>query len=144
MYLAWVGILSLALIVGTTALHYEGREVVRSAIKQQNRPPRRSALAILISLIGLHVVEIGAYALAYRIATAALALGRFHGQPEMLWRDYLYFAAENLYDLGYGDIYPVGDLRLLASIEPLNGLLLLAWSGAVLFSLVQELAPARR
>ena len=28
------------------------------------------------------------------------------------------------------DIYPIGDIRLLASIEALNGLLLVAWSGS--------------
>ena len=44
-------------------------------------------------------------------------------------------SAETYSSLGYGDIYPLGDIRLLASITPLIGILLLGWSGAFLFSL---------
>jgi len=52
--------------------------------------------------------------------------------------DYFYFAAETYSTLGYGDVVPTAQLRLIASIEPLNGLMLLAWSGSFLFILIQE------
>lgn len=41
----------------------------------------------------------------------------------------LYFSAETFTTLGYGDVVPHGDLRLLAGIEALNGLLLIGWTG---------------
>lgn len=50
--------------------------------------------------------------------------------------DYFYYAAETYSSLGYGDIYPLGTIRLLASITPVIGLLLMGWSSAFLFSLV--------
>ena len=39
--------------------------------------------------------------------------------------DLLYFASVNYTTLGYGDILPHGDLRLLAGLEALNGMLLI-------------------
>ena len=55
--------------------------------------------------------------------------------------DYFYYAAETYSSLGYGDIFPKGEIRLIASIGPLNGILLLAWSGSFLFALVQRTHP---
>jgi hypothetical protein len=41
-----------------------------------------------------------------------------------------------LFLVGYGDIVPLGALRLVACVESLNGLLLLAWSGAFLYGVL--------
>lgn len=50
----------------------------------------------------------------------------------------MYYASETYSALGYGDILPAGYLRLIASVSPLNGSLLLAWSGSFLFLLIQD------
>jgi len=42
----------------------------------------------------------------------------------------MYFSAETYTSLGFGDITPVGPIRLLAGIEALNGLLLIGWSAS--------------
>ncbi|MFL6662236.1 MAG: potassium channel family protein, partial [Rhizobacter sp.] len=42
----------------------------------------------------------------------------------------LYFSAETYTSLGFGDITPVGPIRLLAGVEALNGLLLIGWSAS--------------
>jgi hypothetical protein len=44
--------------------------------------------------------------------------------------DYFYYSAETFTALGSGDLSATGGLRLIASIEPLNGLVLIAWTGA--------------
>jgi hypothetical protein len=43
------------------------------------------------------------------------------------------FLAETYTSLGYGDVVPRGDVRLLAGIEALNGLLLIGWSVSYTF-----------
>lgn len=48
--------------------------------------------------------------------------------------DYYYYAAETYTSLGYGDIYPVGEIRLMASVTPIVGILLLGWSSTFLYS----------
>jgi len=72
-----------------------------------------------------HVLEIASWALFY------------------LWRDVmpdwelaLYFSAVTYATIGYGDITPPADYRLLASIEGLTGILMCAWSGGFFFAVV--------
>ena len=45
----------------------------------------------------------------------------------------LYFSAETYTSLGFGDLTPVGPVRLLAGVEALNGLLLIGWSASFLY-----------
>jgi len=42
----------------------------------------------------------------------------------------LYFSAETYTSLGFGDLIPIGPLRLLAGAEALNGLVLIGWSAS--------------
>ena len=42
----------------------------------------------------------------------------------------MYFSAETYTSLGFGDLTPVGPVRLLAGVEALNGLLLIGWSAS--------------
>jgi hypothetical protein len=42
----------------------------------------------------------------------------------------MYFSAETYTSVGYGDVVPVGHVRLLAGIEALNGLVLIGWTAS--------------
>lgn len=128
------------LVLVTTSFHYEALRwlAARARMRQANR---RSVPATLFLLVLAHVVEIGAYAVAYWVAAVPLHIGSFGGREALQTLDYFYYAAETYSSLGYGDIFPVGEMRLIASIGPLNGILLLAWSGSFLFALVQHTHP---
>ena len=126
-----------AVVVGTTAFHYEALRWLAPGSRQK-RAGRASVPVTLFLLICVHLVEIGAYAFVYAAATEVFGVGGFAGAREMRPLDYFYYAAETYSSLGYGDIFPIGELRLIASISPLNGILLLAWSGSFLFALVQH------
>lgn len=126
---------TLGMLALTTALHYEGLKLLGRA--GGGTASRRPVLAIT-ALVALHLVQIGLYALAYAAGVEFLGLGALDGAARASALDYFYFAAETYSTVGYGDVVPTGALRLLASVEPLNGLLLLAWSGAFLFRLVEE------
>ena len=45
----------------------------------------------------------------------------------------MYFSAETYTSLGFGDVTPLGPIRLLAGVEALNGLLLIGWSASYTF-----------
>jgi hypothetical protein len=126
--------ISLILVVVTVLVHYEGLRLVsrgfQSADSTQNR--RKVLLAILWIFL-IHIVEIGIYAFGFWFADIVVDIGRFVGARETKLSDYFYFSAEAFSTLGLGDIYPVGSLRLLASIEPINGLLLIGWSTSFTF-----------
>ena len=93
-----------------------------------------------IIIISAHLIEIGIYSIIYYIADIICDLGAFNISETPGAFEYYYFAAETYSSLGYGDIFPTGAMRLIAAIEPLNGILLLTWSGAFLFMLVQRSA----
>jgi hypothetical protein len=131
-------VLSGVVVFGTTAFHYEAVRWLDRLARRPSRRHRPVVVGTFASLIAIHVAEIMAYAGIYALAAGPFALGTFRGEREMTQLDFFYYAAETYSSLGYGDIYPVGAIRLIASISPLNGMLLLAWSGAFLFSLVED------
>jgi len=137
MILAYCAVIALIVVVGTAILHYE-------TIRRMDRFARHAAQAypafvvVIAGLIALHLVEIGAYAGIFALSVGPFALGSFHGLPPRSPMAFFYYAAEAYASLGYGDVYPTGDLRLVTSIAPLNGILLLTWSGSFLFSLVED------
>ena len=52
--------------------------------------------------------------------------------------DAFYFAFVNYTTLGYGDILPVEQWRLLGPITAMNGVLLFGWSTAVIFEVLRR------
>ena len=128
------------LLLATTSFHYEALRWLAGRARS-HRATRRSVPATLFLLVAVHIVDIGAYAVTYWAAAGPLAIGTFGGRRALSALDYFYYAAETYSSLGYGDIFPVGEIRLIASIGPLNGILLLAWSGSFLFALVQHTHP---
>lgn len=130
-------LLTLGAVIGTTSLHYE-------AIRRLDRFARRATrvyptlLVVISGLIALHLVEIGAYAMLFALASGPLDIGDFSGASPRSALGFFYYAAEAYASLGYSDSAPTGEMRLVSAITPLNGILLLAWSGSFLFSLVED------
>ncbi len=50
----------------------------------------------------------------------------------------VYFSMVTFTTLGYGDISLVSDWRLLSGLEAINGIMLIGWSTAMMFSLIQN------
>ena len=133
-----IAALCLVLGLSTVFLHFEGLRVIdRLAVSRVQRS-RATMLYVILGILGLHLAEIGLYAGAFVLAADGLHLGRLVGDVDGTGLEYLYFSAETFTTLGFGDIVPEGPLRLLASFEPLNGLILIAWSGSFTYLEVQR------
>jgi hypothetical protein len=102
------------------------------------RPATRVTLAVLILFVA-HFVQIAVYAIAFGIGHQFLNLGSFSGESVQTALDYFYFSAVSYTSLGLGDIFPQDHLRLLTGVEALNGLLMIAWTGAFLFAMMNRL-----
>lgn len=52
--------------------------------------------------------------------------------------DGAYFSFTMFTALGFGDIYPFGDIRYLIGLESLTGLVLITWTASFLFVEMQQ------
>jgi hypothetical protein len=129
-----------ALVAGVAAvvtalvivIHYEGIHAL--ATRYARRPAsrdRRAMLRIIFALLGLHIVEIWCFGLAYwglvRVPGTGFVQGT-HGMDTLF--DAVYLSASIYSTVGFGDLAPVGAIRLLSGLESLTGLLLITWSAS--------------
>lgn len=129
----------LVLAAATIIIHLEGLWVTRALPRFFGEMPRVGVLAVVMTCLFLHVVEISLYCGGFVIADKFFAVGQFNDEKNLDLLAYFYYSAITYTAVGYGDILPTGDIRLLAVAESLNGLLLIGWSGAFTFMAMQRL-----
>jgi hypothetical protein len=82
-------------------------------------------VATVLVLMLAHMIEIVVWSLCYALVGAT---------PE--GSELLYFAFVNYTTLGYGDVTPVKEWRLVGPMAAMNGILMFGWSTAVLFEVL--------
>ncbi|MET3332102.1 MULTISPECIES: potassium channel family protein [Bradyrhizobium] len=105
--------------------------IARSAGLRHSKRPKLHLMGVMIAtavvLKVAHMLEILMWAATYGIVQAAAAD-----------TDLLYFAFVNYTTLGYGDITPVREWRLIGPFTAMNGVLLFGWSAAILFEVLRK------
>jgi hypothetical protein len=131
---ALVAVVALAVTALSVAIHYEG--VYWLARRYSGRTPhprkdRRAIQKIIFALLALHVVEIWCFGLAYWGLLQVPGTGYVHGEHglETLF-DAIYLSATTYTTLGFGDLAPVGAVRLVSGMEALTGFLMVTWSAS--------------
>lgn len=124
-------VLSITLIATCVLVHYE---VLRH---MNDRLPavtiiseRQKVLFAFFGALGSHITQIALFALAFFVLRHTLGLGLLGGRFDDSFPAYLYFSAETYTSLGFGDIFPAGEIRILAGAEALTGLLMISWSAS--------------
>lgn len=120
----------IALLVFTTLIHYEVLRALSISLPAIAVPPRAKLIVVIFGAFAAHVAEIVLYALTIYVITRYLDLGSLGDLRHFSMSVVMYFSAETFTSLGYGDVIPSGDLRMLAGAEALNGLLLIGWSAS--------------
>lgn len=133
-------LLSALLVIATVLVHFKGLIAIkRFALNSPHALTEWHLVATILLILILHVAEILIFSGGLFFAHHTLELGQFLGARDFRAIDYFHFSAETFTTLGYGDIYPLGPLRILASLESITGLLLIAWSGAFSYATLQNL-----
>jgi Ion channel len=105
--------------------------IARAAALQYPARSRLHLMAVMVAtaaaLMVAHTIEVLVWALAYAMVGAAPAGSGL-----------LYFAFVNYTTLGYGDITPVQEWRLMGPMTAMNGILMFGWSTAVLFEVLRR------
>jgi hypothetical protein len=102
----------------------------RAGLKRTSRPRLHLMTVMVVTALVLmiaHTVEIIVWSLAYAAVGAAPA-----------GSDLLDFAFVNYTTLGYGDVTPLKEWRLIGPMTAMNGILMFGWSTAVLFEVLRK------
>lgn len=118
------------LVVATTVLHYEVLRALNAGLPALGIPDRLKLVVVILVTFVAHAVEIGLYGLVFYALADWHRAGTLEGGLGFSLAACLYFSAETYTSLGFGDLTPVGPVRLLAAAEALNGLLLIGWSAS--------------
>lgn len=123
-------------------IHYETiRLLVRLTHRREIRRVRPVLILVVLILFTAHLVEATLFAAAYRLLFALHddTIGRFTGPYDASFGDTLYFSLSVYTTVGFGDIAPLGPIRLLVGVEALAGLVLITWSASFTFLIMQRI-----
>lgn len=123
-----------ALVALVVLVHYEGLALISARLVQVHAPRRRKVLLGVYGVVVLHLLEIALFGTAtWVLLTFAPLAGSLGGNGVTALLDCLYLSASAYTTVGYGDIVPVGAIRLVTSMESLIGLILITWSASFLY-----------
>jgi hypothetical protein len=137
-----LGLEGLAFAIVTSFLivliHYEGLRLVSAMAERAPLTPRLKMLVVIMGVVFAHMIEAGVFAISFWLGAEVCNFGHFVGHAPTKAVEYYGFALETYTTQSVGDLYPVGGLRVMASLEPLVGLILIGWSTSLTFFLMRR------
>jgi hypothetical protein len=137
------------LVIACILIHYEILRLTADFLLSRLKGmPRRPHVVIgICACFVAHTLEVWLFAGVYFLLGKETAAG-FADEGRRHFLDYLYFSTETYTSLGFGEIRLLtDDLRLLAGIEAMIGLILLTWTASFNFMVMEQYwrqHPARR
>lgn len=126
----FVALICITLLALTTLLHYEVLRLLSARLPALRMPPRTKLLAVMFSAFLAHGTEIVLYGLSVFAFIHFADVGTLKGPGGSSLANCMYLSAETYSSLGFGDVVPLGPIRLVAGVEALNGLLLIGWTAS--------------
>ncbi len=118
------------LVVATTVIHYEVLRWLNTGLPLLGIASRAKLVVVILAAFVAHATEIALYGAVMYVLSAGFGAGTLAGDAGISLGAFMYFSAETYTSLGFGDVTPLGPIRLLAGVEALNGLLLIGWSAS--------------
>ncbi len=142
----YAGLVALAALVFSVLFHYEGFNLFSRWLGHGLLPSRIRIVLLMFGLLMLHIVEIWVFAGSYYLLSGWSGFGALFQTeyvnlteiPPMHWFDYVYYSATVYTTVGFGDIVPVGPVRVISGTEAVCGLALITWSASFTFLEMQR------
>jgi hypothetical protein len=128
-----VGLSALALVGACVVFHYEALSSCHRHIRALGRRQRPRALVLIGVVLVVHIAEIWLFGFGYYLLGDDPAFGTLRGLQTTGLPDFVYFSAMTYTTVGFGDVVPSGPIRLLAGVEAITGLVMIAWSASYTF-----------
>ena len=126
-------------IVASVLLHLGAAQLLITRWRRYTWLVRWRIAIIIVIFIFVHMVEITIFSLAIHTLLADGGYGYLDGVDVKDTGSLIYYSAITYTTVGYGDITPIGDIRLFAAIEALTGMLLVGWTASVIFTVMQHI-----
>ena len=132
--------ITIVIVTACVVLHYEALRFLSRTVGIHMHK-RIAVLVVMLGLLVAHVLEILIFALGYIVMQYGLGLGHITGMSEGNLFDFIYFSSVVYTTVGFGDLLPVGAIRILTAAEGLAGLAMITWSASFTFLAMQRLWP---
>ncbi len=136
-----VSLLAIVLVVICVTMHYESLRILGKTLGAHVHK-RIGVLLVMLGLLIAHGLEIWVFALGYMFADRMPDMGDIGhiANPDII--DYMYLSSMVYATVGFGDIVPLGAMRMLSAAEALTGLSMITWSASFTFLAMQKFWPA--
>jgi hypothetical protein len=130
------------LVALTILVHYEVLRLASALIPEERHVrPRGRVVLVVFACFAAHTIEVWLFALAYYLFVDVFGLGSFGGVHNGTFVDNIYFSVVSYTSLGFGDVYPVDNVRLISGVEALVGLLMIGWSASFTYLAMARFWP---
>ena len=120
-------------------LHYEGLfRMERRFRAGASKAGRKQMLFAILGVLALHMAQIWIFGVAWWALLHFPDAGAISGATHVQWHGALFLSALAFTSLGFDAWVPVGAIRILAGVEALTGLVLVAWSASFAFLQMQR------
>ncbi len=132
-------IINSILVALAVLIHFEALNLLSVLIPRLRVEHRLRVLFGIFGALLAHIIEIWLFAFAYYFKVRSGNFGALEGNFDNSLMDCSYFSFTSYTSLGVGDIEPTGDIRFLAGLEALTGLVLIGWTSSFMFLEMQKL-----
>lgn len=135
----FTGLITAFVVVVAVMLHYEGLRFLSARLMLTGERERRRIVTLILALLALHIAAVWIFGISYYVLLQFDGFGALHGETNLAFVDCVYYSAAVYTTVGFGDIYPVGPIRVMTGTEAITGLTLITWSASYTF--VEMLKP---
>ncbi len=134
-------LVTITLVFVTVLFHYEVLRLISELIPKLKIQPRLRILVVIYGAFFAHTIEVWLFGATYYVLATYFDVGAFTAstQKPMEFFDFIYFSVVVYTSVGFGDIYPIGHMRLIAGVEALTGLLMIGWSASFTYLMMEKL-----
>ena len=132
------------LVASAVLIHYEMLYQLSRLIQRLGHFKHRFRVVIgIFGALVAHVSEMWLFAFGYYFMLKSGRFGSLQGNFDNSLLDCSYFSFTTYTSLGFGDIEPIGNVRFLAGLEALTGLVLITWTASFMFIEMQKFWDTR-
>ena len=128
------------LVVICVGIHYRSLLSLSSLHRRKQNKQRWWINVLILGALATHVIEMCLFAVGYALLCHNHRYGYIQDTAGETSTDYFYFSFVVFTSLGFGDLTPVGSIRMMTAIETLTGLVLIGWTASFLFVEMQHWA----